>query len=428
MKKIILLTSLLFTHYLVQAQWSPLTSGTTEMLRSVNFINTNLGYACGNNGTILKTTNSGLSWNSISSSTYAGFMFWDIEFFNSDTGIVVGESDPGSNPCGNGCILRTTDGGTSWTPVYVSAGKPVRDFFIANADTLYACGGAEATYSQMLRSTDGGITWTNTGTPYYDAMLGGLLFFDSNNGVLGKYESVFGNTAPTVAQLLSTTNGLGTVSASTFANSGAYWNFASDLGNSSTGFMSRATYAGIDAVYINKTTDGGISWNETAISNFTGSIYGMDFLDANTGYICGNNNTSAGTILKTTTGGTSWASDLSVPNACFRDVQFVSSTLGFAVGDNGIIYKYDSSPNGIAAAAVIGFSLFPNPSADQLHIRCPEMAEEIVIYEGTGKIIEVLHPAAQAADLNTRNLANGYYFLRITLPDQTLTEPFIVQH
>ena len=44
------------------AQWTQLNSGTTEWLQSVYFVNSDTGFALGNVGIILKTTDGGDSW------------------------------------------------------------------------------------------------------------------------------------------------------------------------------------------------------------------------------------------------------------------------------------------------------------------------------------------------------------------------------
>ena len=59
-------------------------------LNSVCFIDANVGFTVGNSGTILKTTNGGQSWSSqwIASSIH----LYDVSFFDENNGIVVGLS------------------------------------------------------------------------------------------------------------------------------------------------------------------------------------------------------------------------------------------------------------------------------------------------------------------------------------------------
>jgi len=49
--------------------WSAQTSGTTGFLWSVDLVDASTGYAVGNDGTILKTTDGGTTWNLASGTT-----------------------------------------------------------------------------------------------------------------------------------------------------------------------------------------------------------------------------------------------------------------------------------------------------------------------------------------------------------------------
>lgn len=91
------------------------------------------------------------------------------------------------------------------------------------------------------------------------------------------------------------------------------------------------------AVGVYKTTDGGTSWNTTANLVANVNYYGIDFIDANTGWVVGNA-FGAGTIYYTTDGGTTWIpSNAPAPADALNDVFFINSSVGWAVGDNGYI-------------------------------------------------------------------------------------------
>ena len=51
------------------AQWFPVSSGTTENLNGIYMLPSGVGYAVGNTGTIVKTTNTGNSWTPLTSGT-----------------------------------------------------------------------------------------------------------------------------------------------------------------------------------------------------------------------------------------------------------------------------------------------------------------------------------------------------------------------
>jgi photosystem II stability/assembly factor-like uncharacterized protein len=78
-------------------------SGTFQTL-AVDCINSSIGFAVGFIGTILKTTDGGLTWKLQNSGTTN--TLYDVSFVDVNNGFAVGES---------GTILRTTDGGIKWT-------------------------------------------------------------------------------------------------------------------------------------------------------------------------------------------------------------------------------------------------------------------------------------------------------------------------
>ncbi len=65
------------------------------------------------------------------------------------------------------------------------------------------------------------------------------------------------------------------------------------------------------------------------------SLTGVDFIDGQTGWICG----SAGTLLHTTDGGASWQVQVSHTSYTLRAISFANENLGLAVGDGGTILR-----------------------------------------------------------------------------------------
>src|SRR3990172_4655700 len=70
------------------SQWILQNSGTTNHLYDVYFINTQTGWACGNNGTIVKTTNGGNNW--FGQTSGITFPLRSIHFVNANIGYCVG--------------------------------------------------------------------------------------------------------------------------------------------------------------------------------------------------------------------------------------------------------------------------------------------------------------------------------------------------
>lgn len=127
------------------ASWTLLTTNTTNAIRQIHFVSATAGYAVGDYGLILKTTNAGTNW----TGTYSNINFSGLDcwFTHQDTGVVVGV----------GGILRTTNGGSSWNLVQnqIIGGQFTGVHFPAN-DTAYVI---NAGGSGIMRSTDGGANW-----------------------------------------------------------------------------------------------------------------------------------------------------------------------------------------------------------------------------------------------------------------------------
>jgi photosystem II stability/assembly factor-like uncharacterized protein len=77
--------------------------------RGIHFISSEIGYVCSDDGSIFKTINHGNSWTDITDPGNS-LPLYSIFFTSSDTGYTVG-----GDGWSSGVILKTTDGGNSWT-------------------------------------------------------------------------------------------------------------------------------------------------------------------------------------------------------------------------------------------------------------------------------------------------------------------------
>src|SRR5947207_8303097 len=91
---------LFFSALSVSGQWSAANSGTTNNLNGGYLLDSGVGFVVGDAGTVVKTTDAGMTWSPLTSGTTNALH--DVYFFDVTQGIAVGEQ---------GLILRTTDGG-----------------------------------------------------------------------------------------------------------------------------------------------------------------------------------------------------------------------------------------------------------------------------------------------------------------------------
>lgn len=285
-------------------QFTPVASGTTQMLHDITFSNLNTGYAGGDGG-IYKTTDGGTSWTRVGSTGV-----FTIAAVN-DQVVYAGGF--------NGVLLKTSDGGTNWTSVATpvsTSGNHVWDVWALNETTVYISQGAVS--GKIYKTINGGNSWT-------DVVLGGggtpvtsIQFISDQTGFA---------TTGDPGSLLKTTNG-GTTWAAIISGV--------PNGLASLFFINGQTgYVGEHNGGIRKTTDGGSTWTMQSTGN-SSALRKMHFASEQVGIAVGDN----GTVLTTTDGGITWKKENSSGLSGFMEgVYMLNSHLGFIAGESGKIFK-----------------------------------------------------------------------------------------
>ena len=334
MKKLKFIFLLLFTNYsllIAQTGWFLQTSPTTKNLHDIFFINSQTGWACGDSGRIIKTTNGGTTWTL--KTTPTNLTLRAIRFSDSNYGYAVGGDDDQNPFCQDlNVILKTTNGGENWIfpPTLTNPGDIYYDIAILNKDTAFItyAGSDLSCYNTSggsYRTFNGGINWTQFGggghmkgisfinsctgwTAIYAAsaspMIETYYFYKTTNTGLnwtliysdstmdwhtGKIRFVDENTGYCYKKILRKTTNSGynwqSIDSVTTSNIGSY-----SLANKDTLWIAKG-------FYIFRTNNSGVNWTQQlTVGVPLNSIY---FLDKNTGWIAGN----SGIIFKTVTGG-----------------------------------------------------------------------------------------------------------------------------
>ncbi len=116
----------------------------------LTFTNETTGYAVSRTGKIIKTTNGGTNWTTLSSNVT--FPLKKVQFINENIGFVIGGDDTGS------FILKTTNAGQSWTVTNLNSelNTSPNSLFFKNENEGFVVG------NHLFKKTvDGGITWNN---------------------------------------------------------------------------------------------------------------------------------------------------------------------------------------------------------------------------------------------------------------------------
>ncbi len=309
---ILILIGFTLNNSIAQSGWSwqnPSINGNT--LTSLKMVNANTGYACGNAGTIIKTSNNGASWITLNTGTTS--LLYSLDFVDANIGYASGK---------NGLILKTIDGGSSWETLNSGVTQWLYNIQFLNTNTGYA--GGES--GMMIKTTDAGATWTeqNTNTP---TALFAMHFINTNTGYAG------GN----IAIVVKTTNGGTNWTQATSIPSGQAI-LDMDFINANTGFATSFINA------VDKTTDGGITWQHIEVETSYGPhIENVQFINSTTGYLCAGDDFSydKAFIYKSTDAGNTWERQFFQIDSYLNAISFPegNADVGFAAGLSGDMYK-----------------------------------------------------------------------------------------
>lgn len=215
---------------------------------------------------------------------------------------------------GDGIVIKTTNGGTSWSSLWTGVDQGIEDMSFPDLNTGYVCGWS----AYFAKTTNGGSTWVQQ-TPGSDIyMYTAVAFKDANNGVV---------TAQT-----NSSAGVWVTS-----NGGTTWIQGAGLAAIpyKLVYVSDNTYYLVtNGGHIQKSTDGGLTW--TTIKQGLGLLLGIDFLNPMTGMALGED----GWIHKTFDGGATWTpQQTAYGNPLWRDVAWKNQNEVVTCGTPETIWK-----------------------------------------------------------------------------------------
>ena len=347
-------------------------SGITFYINDIFFLNNRLGWVVANEflfsgTTILTTTNGGSNWSSEIFPDSSKF-FRTIYFRDSLNGFMGGFG---------GAIYKTSNAGNSWYPSIVDtseySGYPISRITFSTPLRGFACGGYIDIAGVIWRTNDGGFSWSAgnySPEPFYD-----FYVKDQNNLISAGGDFEYG-------------------------------------------------------VQICNTSDAGANWKYFSLELF-GQAYSIDFRTPNEGWMAlGYSRTWAVTYDS----GNTWISIPVTDSADLYSVDFTDSLHGWAVGDQGVILKYvnvgvsvNSDDNVIPESAYLEQN-YPNPFNPVTRINYLLRSGGKVIlkvYDILGKEVVTLLDQTKAAGsydvvFDGGNLPGGIYYYTLDFENSDL--------
>jgi photosystem II stability/assembly factor-like uncharacterized protein len=369
---------------------------------------------CGEEGTILKTTNAGAVWQPLTTGVSQNLLA--VSFLNVNTGIATGYS---------GVIIKTTNGGLQWSPMQININGFLAGAVLINNDLGFISGFNNGNNTSIiLKTTNGGGTWTNTLTGFSN-VLQGIGFFDANTGIVAGGMGTLlvttnsGSSWQNKPQHQYTLISVETVG-STFAAVSGFDPFSSpppgiflvstDKGNTWVN-RSAGLDEPIDAIsFINenagiavgidgrifKTGNGGLNWVSGGLSGTGNSFFDVSFIGTDSAIIIG----EGGNII-----------------ASFNTVVGVKNGGLTQIGSDFHISQ--NYPNPFNPATTIKFQV-PNSSY-----------VKIAVFDVLGRIVSTLadgnlNPGVYSVNWDASDYPSGVYYYKLEAGDYSETKKMVL--
>ncbi len=301
--------------------WESLYRSKNKSMLSLYVVNENIIYAGGTYGGFVKTTNGGYTWSNLS--TYTTKAILAVYFLNENIGYIA---------LSDNSISKTTDGGLTWVNTLISNYNSSSSslYFFDNFNGWYLGNG------KLYKTTDAGNNWfiiNNLPVPQI-SNISSFQFFDKNYGlVLGSYE------------VFKTTDGgltWTTINISVYPNPISTFSFFNEQVGIVLGYSTITT-----------TSDGGTTWEKNGKNIISEDLVSTSFLDENDGWIL----TAKGKLLKTHNGGNDWETSTITTGVDFYDLLLYSSDSAWAL-QAGTLYRTVDGGNTWSPKIISGTNMF----------------------------------------------------------------------
>lgn len=379
-----------------QASWHTITSPVNENLVSVCFSDAQHGWILSEDGTILTTSDEGVTW--VTSSPGSGGSFTSIHFTDQDHGCVVGYQD-------SSFILTTDNGGTSWVNRDHPKARHLNDVFFIDENTGWTVGIVD-NLNYNLYTSDGGQNWI----PQMDIFVvnGELLsvsFRDINSGVTCGVDGIFlkTNSGGTNGWALDVSIPQLGVDLNSVFNWGSLTGCA--VGENGTALYTTDKWA----QYIETNTNTNLNLNAVSGDVSNNKIWAVG---------------EEGLIIYSPSYLLGWTTQTSGVTENLNDIHMIDEENGWAVGENGTILHYTASSS-IYDNIKVEYSVYPNPTEGLVYIENlqDDKEKQVLILDITGKVIfrQVVAKDEIKTIIDISSNVPGIYFMMIKTHDGVYT-------
>ncbi len=351
--------------------WSEAPNGLFGFVYSFSFLNSTTGFAAGGSGKVSRTTNGGFSWDSLVSPSMGNWSFYQVKTISASEVYLVG--DPSA-------VYKSTDLGVTWNSLPISLPN-LNTYIWYGFDKIGSTFVMSGDYGIVAKSTDGAVSWSSNHVQYNTQIMNGVYnlpntqkiwyvgrvngnnhqgLYSSNNGNnwstfgTGSNEEFFGITmldantgyvSANNSKVFKTTNGGINWIPKTTVSGSNYSLYSSEFVNENTGWVF-VNYSSVAAGNVFKTTDGAETWTQYNLAAANpGSIMSADIVNENVGFTTLNSSNKP--VYKTTNGGVNWTPYTTGSTGLLYDVKAVDTNVVYVVTSAGANRVYKSTNGGV---------------------------------------------------------------------------------
>jgi photosystem II stability/assembly factor-like uncharacterized protein len=379
--------------------------------------NTRVGYVCGTGldtsshmptGLIIKTTDGGSTWTQQNPNTTN--ILRAIYFSDANSGCACGVG---------GTVVRTTDGGTTWNAVYTGYNDQlVYVSFPSSGQTGYIGVNSDTLNARVYKSWDGGASWSMMSVGGAEDRSTNCAMADASNGVaFGIGGFLWGTTDGFATGKLLDTNSTANMMAGAFSR--ADLNRAYIVGTDTERNVGVIRYASHGSQQD--------TWDKVRCP-LVASFSCVDYASPETAYIGGAN----GFIGGTKTAHDVWATNTGVTSHINRICFPHGPDTGYAAAGPLILKTTDAGQPwvpGVAegkspVTARTGIRVLSNPSRRGISFRADEEAH-VTLFDAAGRVVAKQN-AAKGMNFLPLSRA-GVYMLKATAAGFTTTQKLVVE-